>query len=368
MTEARGRGNPWTTEEDEHLVAADHGGPAARRAVATALGRSLRACRDRRRRLIGRRSHRWTPAEDARLLELRAAGRSFTVIGAALGLPGYSAQHRGRRLGLPPTRPPRGRAWTEAEERRLLHLLERHRSYPAIATALGRTVQAVKDHCSNIGGTRVGASLLTANGRTPSAIGRALGVESKCVTWWIGQGWLRATTVQARMGRGLIKIVEAGDLAAFLEREDCWHLWDPARLVDPVERHRYMAARRGLTFLTAAEAGERLAMTHWAVNKAIHEGRLRAVRRGTSNWLVRSDWCVLGDRRPPAPRRFVTEADWPLIRSLWGVEPATEIARRLGCRSEVGVVRAARAMGLEPIGRGWWKKRDGSRWTERKTA
>lgn len=311
---------------------------------------------------------RWSAEDDATLRVLQGAGLSYPEIGAALDRTAIAVRWRRATLDLVPRRGRTPPAWTEREERRLLLLLERHWSYARISRDLGRSVIAIKDHCSLLGGIRVGATLLTANGTTPTEVARRLGVEQQTVVWWIQQGWLRATVVGTQMGRGVIRIVERADLEAFLGAERFWHLWDPARVVDPVERHRRLAERGGLTFLTTGEVGDRLAMTHEAVNLAIRRGRIRAVRPGLGNWLVRSDWLVLAERRPPSPRRFVTERDGPRIRALWTRIPATEIAARLGCASTHAVVRAARAMGLEPLGRGYWKKRDGSRWTARRAS
>lgn len=291
----------------------------------------------------------WTPADDARLRELRAAGVPWSDVAAALGRTYAASVARGTLLGVCAKRNPR---WTGAEDFELLSLLERHRPFPAIARLLGRTVVAVRARASELG-----AKARTANGQPVADVARLLGVGREVVNRWIRHGWLRAHTVGARRGRGTLLIVEREDLEAFLADERRWHLVDPARVADPVLRDWATEVRRGLTFLDTEEAGRRLGLTRGHVDSLAREGRIRSVKDG-HRVVIRSDWLIYPAWKPAIKgARQVTPADHALIRQLWGQVPATTIARRLGCKSEVGVVKAARAMGLPPLGRGYWRRR-----------
>lgn len=284
-------------------------------------------------------------------------------IAAALERTPHAVATRAKMLGLRTRRP----SWTRAEEFRLLELLEAHHPYAAIACILGRTEQAVRDRCAQ----HLGAAMTRANGRSITAVGRLLGVESKTVAWWVREGWLRATDPITPLGRGQLRLVEEDDLMAFLGEEALWHLWEPARITDPGLRDWAVAERRGLVFLTARQAGDRIGLSFHRVNQCINRGQLRAVRPGGvfrargversrgGNWLIRSDWLRYPEPRtrravPKTPP--VSEQERRLIRRFWGVVPASWIAIRLG-RADTTVCTAAAGMGLPPMGRGAWKTR-----------
>lgn len=291
----------------------------------------------------------WTAADDARLRELRGAGVPWPEVAAALDRTYAAAVERGRGLGVCTPMNPR---WTGAEDFRLLGLLERHWSYPAMAAELGRSVYAVRERVS-----RLKSGLRTANGQTVADVARELGARREVVDHWIRRRWLPAHLTGPRRQRGTFLIVEREDLEAFLGDERYWHLVEPARIADPVLRDWVIEQRGGLTFLTSAEAADRLCVTQGVVGDLVREGRLRGVYRGHA-LVIRSDWLIYPTRLPGGRgARQVTEDDHPLIRRLWGRVPITTIARRLGCKSETGVIRAARLMGLPPLGRGYWRRR-----------
>lgn len=295
----------------------------------------------------------WTAADDAALRDMAAAGLPDGTIAETLGRTPRSVSWRRGVLGLVPPRPP---AWTTREEWRLLGLLESHATYARIAAELGRTVAAVKARCFRLGGRRRGTTRTTAGGQPLAVIARMFGVDDTTVAWWVGRGWLRASRTAAQVGGRSFTMVDRTDLLGFVRDERRWHLFDPARITDPVLRDEAREVRGGLVFWSTVEVGRRLGLTHGQVNHLIRQGRIRAVKRGPA-WLVRSDHVVYPDRlRNRRRRRSVAEADWPAIRAAWGVEPAAWIARRLGYGSANGVVAAARAMGLPPLGRGYWRQ------------
>jgi hypothetical protein len=308
----------------------------------------------------------WTPGELDRLRLLWRDRVPIADVAAALERSPAAVQTRARMVGLPSRR----LSWSRAEEFRLLELLEAHHPYADIARILGRTEQAVRDRCAQ----HLGAAMTRANGRSVSATARLLGVESKTVAWWTREGWLRATAPITRLGRGQLRLVEEDDLMAFLGDEAHWHLWEPARITDIALRDWATEQRRGLTFLTARQAGQVLGLSHHRVNQLINRGRLRAVRRGGpgaavrrratvrplgGNWLIRSDWVHYPT---PSTRRGVPKTpplsalEERLIRRFWGVVPASWIAIRLR-RSDSAVCKVAARLGLPPIGRGHWRQR-----------
>jgi hypothetical protein len=305
----------------------------------------------------------WTPADLERLRAYWAARVPLVDIAEALGRTPAAVQERKRLLGLTRKRP---RDYTPEEDWRMAELLEAHTPYPAVAAALGRTEGSVRGRA-----TLLGTPMTRANGRTVTAVSRLLGVESKTVAWWVREGWLRAVGPGTPMGKGTLRVVEEEDLTAFLEDEALWHLWEPSRITDPALRDWATAERRGLVFLTGAQAGDRLGLSHHRVNQLIHKGRLRAVRRGGAgqavrwrstdrplggNWLIRSDWLVVAPSGLSKTKgRRITDADRRLIRRWWGRVPATWLARHLGLKSDGAVHKAARAMGLAPVRRGYWK-------------
>ena len=301
-------------------------------------------------RLSGRGWPRWSAGELERLRLWWLRRVPVVDIAACLGRTVPAVEKRRVLVGLPNRR----RTWTRAEDFRLVDLLEEHEDYAAIGRVLGRGADAVRERAC-----RLGVALTRSGGRSISATARLLGVDQKCVAWWVGNGWLRATGPVVRGGRGggaRIRLVEEDDLVGFLSDESLWHLWDPDRIAEAGLRDWALEQRRGVVFLTTGQAGARLCVTHYRVNQMIRQGRLKAVRRGRSNWLVRSDWCVHPpERRSPKGSTLDAEDD-QFVRRWWGRVPATWIAWRLGRPSEGAVLAAGKRLGLTPVGRGFWQR------------
>jgi excisionase family DNA binding protein len=292
---------------------------------------------------------RWTPAEDATLRAGRQDGRTYRELAAQLDRTAIAVRGRAEALGLCPPKAPN---WTRAEEFRMVGMVADHRPYREIAVALGRSDGQVRQRCA-----KLKASVTKANGRTITAVARLMGVDQKAVAWWVAEKWLRAADTGTRMGKGPLRIVEHDWLLRFLADERHWHLWEPERIAEPDLREWAIEQRAGVRFLTTGEAGERLGLTHYAVNQLVRQGRIRAVKRGP-NWLIRSDWCVYPAWLPRTRGRALTDADRAYIARQWGKRPATWIAKRLGLKSEISVLNAAKKLGLPPVGRGYWKKKE----------
>lgn len=290
----------------------------------------------------------WTADDDRRLRAMRAAVVPYRQIATALGRTVGACTHRGYLIGATKGK---GTAWTPAEDFRLMGMVEQHRGYAAIAAALGRTEAAVRNRASVLG-----AVLRTANGRSLAEVERLLGLGRNTGQKWVRRGWLRAHRAGDGPAKGTPLVVEDADLMAFLGDERHWHLVDPARIGDRPLRDWVTEQRRGLTFLTTAEAGKRLALDRGWITELVSTGRMRGVVRGRT-LLIRSDWLVYPTRLPGGrgPRQ-VTTADHPAIRRWWGRLSMEEMARRLGLKSAVGIAKAAREMGLPPLGRGYWRR------------
>lgn len=239
--------------------------------------------------------------------------------------------------------------WTKAEEWRLVDGLDHHLTHAEIAKRLGRSPVAVKARAA-----KLKERLLKGRGMTVTTVARLLACEQKTVAWWINQRWLPAATSKIGMGKGCVRFVQRSDLEAFLADETYWHLVEPERITDANLRSWAGDLRGGLTFLTTAQAGARLGISHYAVNGLIRAGRLRAVKRGP-NWLVRSDHCIypMSDPAPRGPIR--TAEDKAFIRRWWGKKTAIWIARQIGC-SDSAVHAWARHMALPHLGRGAYKR------------
>lgn len=292
---------------------------------------------------------RWAPEEDERLRVLRAEGLSNEVIGLAMNRTTLSVRSRCKYLRLSRTKEPR---WTAQEEHRLVEMVEQHHSFSAIGRTLNRSVGAVR-----IRAVRLNVSHLFAGiGKPINSMALVLGVDSKTVTWWVNRGYLKAHDAGTeRRSRGRQRIIEWDDLEAFLENEEHWCLWEPERIKDAGLRAWTREMRAGITFLTIGQAAERLCVTHFTVNRAIREGRLRGYR-GKPNWMVRSDHCIMWDRKTPAPRQYATIEDMAFIERWWSLQPATWIARRIN-KTPMLVSLTATRMGLSGVGRGYWKQR-----------
>jgi DNA-binding CsgD family transcriptional regulator len=103
---------------------------------------------------------RWTPKEDKRLLELRAAGKSsFSIaaelrrsVEAVLGhLSVLKARERvGSNSDATHSMTPRRKRWTLDDDKRLMELRANGASFYEIANALGRTVAAIEQRAHTL--------------------------------------------------------------------------------------------------------------------------------------------------------------------------------------------------------------------------
>jgi len=238
--------------------------------------------------------------------------------------------------------------WTARDEQRLVELVEAHRPYTEIAARLHRSVCTVIARAGALD-----ARLSRASGRSILQTASLLGLDWHAVNWWIARGWLKAE--DAGLDNGA-QIVEYEELLRFLADETHWHLWEPARIADEAMREWAIEERRGLEFLTTAQAGERLFLTHFRVNQLIRAGKIRAVKRG-ANWFIRSDWLPAEwmPDRGGYKRRAFTDDERAFVCCWWGQRPATWIAAQLG-RPDSSVGKLARECGLAGVGRGAWKR------------
>jgi DNA-binding CsgD family transcriptional regulator len=86
---------------------------------------------------------KWTPEEDARLLELIAAGKTSRSIAMDLKRAKTSIDDRSLTLQKLPQRRMRGRPWKRAEDEQLLKMVEAGILAAAIAEKLRRTREAI---------------------------------------------------------------------------------------------------------------------------------------------------------------------------------------------------------------------------------
>ncbi len=289
----------------------------------------------------------WTAEDDRVLQEGLAAGRSLAEIAVQLRRSDTAVRHHRRRLGKEPLH----RAWSQERGDELIRLMEEHRSWDEIGRIMGNAVKYLQARA-----VESGVTLRTSNGYTMAEVGRMMGVDSKAVGWWIDQGWLRDHRTKQRQGRGFLRMVEHDDLVAFLEREDTWPAWDPERITDPALREWTSELRRGIRFYTTTQAAPFLFITPLGLQKAIREGRVRAIKVGP-NWYLRSDWIrPMGEaRRTGGPRRRMSHEEAAVVVELWGSVPVTHIAEKIGFDRSASVHRAAQRLGLPPIGRGHWQ-------------
>jgi DNA-binding NarL/FixJ family response regulator len=113
---------------------------------------SLGSCVDESTDMARNSNERWTPAEDKRLLKLRADGKSNLLIAAALRRSLGSVQGRiyllrkraaGRAKAAPADR--KRTTWSPADEQRLSEMNAAGASVSEIATALNRTEAAIEN-------------------------------------------------------------------------------------------------------------------------------------------------------------------------------------------------------------------------------
>lgn len=107
----------------------------------------------------------FTSEEDARILELLAAGTTYQDIAAALGRSRSGVEHRGqhlKRIHASPTRKPSARQhafqpYTSQDDAIILEMLADGANASAIAKRLGRTKAAVRQHVRDLRPTESGA-------------------------------------------------------------------------------------------------------------------------------------------------------------------------------------------------------------------
>jgi transposase-like protein len=290
----------------------------------------------------------WTPEEDRILEEGLAAGRTVVELATELGRSPIGLRHRRRRLGKERLHRP----WTPEREAQLIQLMEDHRSWPEIGRIMGNSPKYLQMRA-----VEAGLSLRTANGYPMGEVARMMGVDDHTVTWWIQQRWLRAHRTRQALGRGFLTMVEHDDLVRFLENEDYWPIWDPARITKAPLREWATELRGDLRFYTTGQAAPLLFITPLGLQKAIREGRVRAIKVG-SRWYIRSDWLTPMplQKRPKQKAPRLSGEDVALITVHWGRIPAEAIAKRLGRDRATAVHHAAKRLGLPPVGRGYWKR------------
>lgn len=293
---------------------------------------------------------RWTADDDRKLVAFVEQGKPDEEIAAVLDRSARAVNLRRWHLGSRIRRAP----WTPEEENTLMAELEAHRPYRAIAKILGRTECAVRSRASLLG-----IAARNANGRTVCAVGRLLGMDSHAVAWWIAEGWLVAHGTGLQMGRGEMRVVEHDDLLTFLENSAYWHLWEPCRITNKTLQDWATEIRAGVYYLTTAEAGARLGLTHYAVNSLIRQGRIKARKRG-ANWLIREEDCIYPEWLPRPKGPPLTDEQRDFVRRWHGKRPDTWIAKRLGC-SDQAVYDVVQQLGLPRLGRGYWKRKQRKR-------
>lgn len=239
--------------------------------------------------------------------------------------------------------------YTDAEEVRLLDMLERHRSYQQIARALHRTQGGIRRHAIDLGVT-----VTTAGGRTQAEVARLLGVSQPTVLRWREWGWLKAHKA------GYCVLVDEDDLLAFLEDPRAWNQWRVEYVAESGLREWAREIRAASGLLPVAEVAARLCVTPKAVTMSVRRGRIRAVRISGGELLIHeSELEVFG--RPMrqfkrAPQGYaLRDESLAIIRRDWGRRLATDIAADVGVSPErVGEV-ALQVLGLPALGRNWWR-------------
>ena len=139
-------GRPWRESDDAELRRLRAEGLTSA-AIGAAIGRTTQACRRRGQRLRLPAPPGWTADEIAELDRLRAAGETWGSIGAELGRSEQAAKSWASANGRT-RRTVRGRAWSPADDRKLLHLYGCDMTHREIGAQLGRTAGACKRRMS----------------------------------------------------------------------------------------------------------------------------------------------------------------------------------------------------------------------------
>lgn len=151
-----GRTHPWTPEEDAALRGACAAG-ASWEEVARLTGHGQNAAMERAAGLgiekpcARRNVHAWTEAEEARLAELAAGDMSWNEIGGELGRSGGACAEHARSLGVRKARTVQPDGWTPEEDARLAELRAAGRSYREVAVELGRSHGACANRAADLG-------------------------------------------------------------------------------------------------------------------------------------------------------------------------------------------------------------------------
>lgn len=224
----------------------------------------------------------WTPAEDALLRKLIAAGWQHRQIGQAIG--GRSKQAVSSRWHLL-RRGLAKYAWS-ADEDAYLRDTAGYKTAAEIAQHLGRTANAVHTRASLLGicWMRPMAGR-NHTGFTANEVARLLGIPCmKTVTDWIEKGYLEATRRAPRMESGprLAYRVYPESLRVFL-RDYPW-LYDWRRVQDKGWR-AYVERLPHEEWIGTGQAAALLFLTVEGVALSIRKGDLRAEKVG-ANWVI----------------------------------------------------------------------------------
>ena len=152
-----GRAHPWTPEEDAALRGACAAG-ASWEEVARLTGHGLNAAMGRAAELGIEKPrgslgtvHAWTETEEARLVELATGDMSWDAVGAELGRSGRACAEKARSLGVRKARTVRMDTWTPGEDARLVELRAAGTGYEEAARELGRSAGACRDRARVLG-------------------------------------------------------------------------------------------------------------------------------------------------------------------------------------------------------------------------
>ena len=139
-------GRAWSPADDAKLRRLRAEGLTCA-AAGAAIGRTAIAAHKRSARLRLPAPPGWTADEIAALDRLRTAGATWGAVGAELGRTAGAVKSWASRTGRT-RRTVRGRAWSPADNAKLLHLYGSDVPHREIAEQLGRTPGAVKKHVS----------------------------------------------------------------------------------------------------------------------------------------------------------------------------------------------------------------------------
>ncbi len=203
----------WTESEEQQLLELAKQHPVA--AVADILGRSKLAVWNRLEQLGASRAEntrlQWTKkAKELVRANRTATGTELRELVATLvresGNPRRACWRFARRLGIKGviTSP----QWTDAEQQRLLQLIERQ-PVALVAKTLRRSERAVRIKLGELGANaHIGKDWFT-----PSTLASALHINREKVQQWIDRGWLKASAQPA--GKLKRVLIAADDFCRF---------------------------------------------------------------------------------------------------------------------------------------------------------